>query len=424
MSKESKASDHVKPCNIAQSEAHNRRDTEYIKSLNPSKLYIRTDLSHRNESYVAPGMEGVTLQQHYDAIKAMVKQLTGRAMQEKDILLKNGKTRKGASPIRESVVNIKEGTTMDDLLRYVRAVEKRWGIRAIQIHIHKDEGHYANPDDPKSWEANYHAHIIWDWMDHSTGKSWKLNANDMSELQDMVAETLDMERGASKAETGLDHLERNDFIIQKQKQEMEEAEKAKKNAVLEKKIAEIKTQTALKEKARLDNEIATINEKVIKAQNECDSLDEKYDGLVEKYNSLVNTYNDTLRDLNAWRAAADWQKFMFDTLSETYYQGNEIVKYAVDSLISFAKNDDGRGGHQDFLHDDQSVAIKHTLLMVNASDKSVWQKVAAWLLSLAKRFGNLTVMQLQRASRQLDDVVNGKYDWRISKFMEQHGLSR
>ena len=111
---------------------------------------------------------------------------------------------------------------------------------------------------------------------------------------------------------------------------------AKKNAVLEKKIAEIKTQTALKEKARLDYEIATINEKVIEAQNECDSLDEKYDGLVEKYNSLVNTYNDTLRDLNAWRGAADWQNFMFDTLSETYYQGNEIVKYAVDSLISFA----------------------------------------------------------------------------------------
>lgn len=63
------------------------------------------------------------------------------------------------------------------------------------------------------------------------------------------------------------------------------------------------------------------------------------------------------------------------------------------------------------------------ILRVSIPD-SVWQKVAAWLLSLAKRFGNLTVMQLQRASRQLNDVVNGKYDWRISKFMEQHGLSR
>ena len=72
-------------------------------------------------------MKGVSLQQHYDAIKCMVKQKTGRAMQEKDVTLKNGKVRKGSTPIRESVVNIKESTTMEDLLRYVHAVEKRWG---------------------------------------------------------------------------------------------------------------------------------------------------------------------------------------------------------------------------------------------------------------------------------------------------------
>lgn len=45
-------------------------------------------------------------------------------------------------------------------------------------------------------------------MDHNTGKSLKLDADDMSEMQDMVAEELDMERGQRKSETGLDHLER------------------------------------------------------------------------------------------------------------------------------------------------------------------------------------------------------------------------
>ncbi len=236
--KVSKASDHVKPCNIAQSEAHNRRDAEYIKSLNPAKLYIRTKLSHRNESYVSPEMEGKTLQQYYDSIKVMVKKKTGRAMQEKDVLMKNGKTRKGASPIRESVVNIKECTTMEDLRRYVREVERRWGIHALQIHIHKDEGYFENPDDPTTWKPNYHAHIIWDWMDHSTGKSWKLNEKDMSEMQTLVAKTLDMERGTSKAETHLDHLERNDYILQKQRNEMESIAKAK--AVAETQTAELK----------------------------------------------------------------------------------------------------------------------------------------------------------------------------------------
>ena len=223
MSTTAKASDHVKPCNIEQSERHNRRDAEYIASLNPRILYVRTDLSPNNESYVAPDMQGVTLQQHYDAIKAMVKQKTGRAMQEKKVMVtgKNGKPkeRNGSSPIRESVVNIKPDTTMNDLLKYTKKVQERWGIRAIQIHIHKDEGHYENPDDPTTWKPNLHAHIIWDWMNHETGKSFKLGKKDMEELQDMAAETLEMERGQRKAETGREHLEHNDFILAKQKEQ-------------------------------------------------------------------------------------------------------------------------------------------------------------------------------------------------------------
>ena len=238
MSTTAKASDHVKPCNIEQSERHNRRDADYIASLNPRTLYVRTELSHNNESYVVPDLKGVTLQQHYDAIKAMVKQKTGRAMQEKKVTVigKNGKPkeRNGSSPIRESVVNIKPDTTMADLQKYTGKVCQRWGVRAIQIHIHRDEGHYTNPDDPSTWQPNLHAHIIWDWMNHETGKSFKLGKKDMEELQDMAAETLEMERGKRKSETGAEHLERNDFIIQKQ-----EEEKKKNQADIEKQKKEL-----------------------------------------------------------------------------------------------------------------------------------------------------------------------------------------
>ena len=58
MSTTAKASDHVKPCNIEQSERHNRRDAEYIASLNPRILYVRADLSPNNESYVVPDLKG------------------------------------------------------------------------------------------------------------------------------------------------------------------------------------------------------------------------------------------------------------------------------------------------------------------------------------------------------------------------------
>ena len=50
------------------------------------------------------------------------------------------------------------------------------------------------------------------WIDHTTGKSYKLSEKDMSEMQDMLADMLKMERGQKKSETGLDHLEREDAV--------------------------------------------------------------------------------------------------------------------------------------------------------------------------------------------------------------------
>ena len=97
--------------------------------------------------------------------------------------------------------------------------------------MHKDEGHWlpGEPDmDDKEgfkisgrwFKPNYHAHIVFDWMNDETGKSCKLNDNDMMEMQTLASEILSMERGQSKAETGKEHLERNDFILEKQKSEL------------------------------------------------------------------------------------------------------------------------------------------------------------------------------------------------------------
>lgn len=76
----------------------------------------------------------------------------------------------------------------------------------------------------KWFKPNYHAHIVFDWMDHDTGKSRKLNDDDMMQMQTLASEILSMERGQSKTETGKEHLERNDFIIEKQRAELERIE--------------------------------------------------------------------------------------------------------------------------------------------------------------------------------------------------------
>ena len=52
-------SDHIKPCNIGSSEAHNRRTPEYLKHIGKEKFYIRTDLTPQNSSWVSPHSVGI-----------------------------------------------------------------------------------------------------------------------------------------------------------------------------------------------------------------------------------------------------------------------------------------------------------------------------------------------------------------------------
>lgn len=288
-----KTSINIKPCNIGSSEAHNRRTTEYLANIRKEKFYIRTDLMTGNETWVSPDFSEATLTDRYNRIAAMVKEKTGRAMQTKDRERVNKKTGKvtivrGSTPLKEGVVVIKGDTTMEQLRRFCEVCRERWGITALQVFIHRDEGHYGTPGDNATWKPNLHAHIVWDWMNHETGKSCKLDEKAMSEMQTVLAECLEMERGISKEITGKEHLERTDFIINKQKQETEKAEAEKEAALAAKEKAEterqfIEGENKAKEEYRqsLDKDIAD-KERQLK-----DGRKAKVDSILDSFGSLV-----------------------------------------------------------------------------------------------------------------------------------------
>ena len=248
-----KSSIHIKPCNVASSEAHNRRTAEYMRNIGKSKIYIVPELTADNEQWINPDFGSPELQAHYEDIKRMVKEKTGRAMQEKERERKgkNGKIIKvaGCSPIREGVLLIRPDTTLADVHKFGEECQRRWGITPLQIFLHKDEGHWLNgqpaPEDRESFKVggrwfkpNYHAHIVFDWMNHDTGKSRKLNDDDMMQMQTLASDILLMERGKSKAVTGKEHLERNDFIIEKQKAELQRIEAVKRHKEQQVNLAE------------------------------------------------------------------------------------------------------------------------------------------------------------------------------------------
>jgi predicted nucleic acid-binding Zn-ribbon protein len=167
-----KTSINVRACNIGSAERHNLRSKELD--------YIRPELSHRNEQWIEMNIAEVL-----EDIREKYKQHTGQSMQKK------------ATPIREGVVVIEDGTTLRQLQNFAERIEERFGIHTFQIYTHKDEGANVWNGNAETWKPNYHAHMIFDWTDGETGRTRKLNKQDMAEMQTMLAECLGMERGIS-----------------------------------------------------------------------------------------------------------------------------------------------------------------------------------------------------------------------------------
>ncbi len=455
MSNKPKASVHVKPCNTGQSELHNRRDPEYIKKLNPKKLYVRLDLTKHNASYVAPEMEGVTLDQYLDSIRVMVKQKTGRAMQEKEIKYpgKGGKiiTRQGASPIRECVVVTEKDTRLKDLLRFTKEVEKKWGIKALQVHLHRDEGHYEIPGNDSTWKPNYHAHIIWDWMDHTTGKSIKLDADDMSAMQDMVAEALDMERGVKKSETGLDHLERNDFILQKQEKEKKRLETEKRKIQSERDIAKNQARQATEEKTKAEKkaqeamnlarkalqekdeadkkakaakaELSSAESKVTEKQSEIDRLEQRANNEQATLDGLQTEVAEKRREKYSIDTSNEWKDPALRAVSGYLVATDEVIKFAIEAIQDYAySGTGGRGGnHGDCFRDNEAYIIKKVMTNLAAIAKTTFQAIGYWLVYVASRIARFNDWELNRAEREVKDVADGRYDWRIDRIDRGRG---
>lgn len=58
------------------------------------------------------------------------------------------------------------------------------------------------------------------------------------------------------------------------------------------------------------------------------------------------------------------------------------------------------------------------------NDKSIWMKIAAWLLHLAKSIENLGGQAVRLIAKDLTAAAEGRYDWRIERFMRNNGMTR
>lgn len=452
-----KTSDNIRPCNIGQSEVHNRRTPQYLANINKENIYLRTDLMDDNESWVSSRIEGISLREYYNHIGEMVKAKTGRAMQTKDrtrINKKTGKTTtvRGSTPIKEGVVVCKADTTMEELQRYGQLCRERWGITPLQIFIHRDEGHYETPGDETTWKPNYHAHIVWDWMNHDTGKSCKLTPQDMSEMQTILAETLGMERGTSKVLTGREHLDRTDYIVAKQKREAEKAQAVKEQAAAELKAMDKENRDSIK--SGLANLLGKGKYAAIEKENEglraeneqikqsfSEVLKREVDKRTEKLSTekrqaearqqaLAKERDEALRQLDEQKANERQRieqavrevtgrqneiigelrrkSTLLNALADLLYQTGDVFRRAVAAIIDFATSQ-----YKSVFSPSEAADIKEVMRSYGGEDREQHKVVGKWLIGYAESREQLETIELKHTCNEVNDIAQGAYDWKI-----------
>lgn len=243
----------IQPCKVTASERHNKRE----KVLS----YVRPELSHLNEWYN-------TLDVHlkaYDArLRKLIKAKTGRACQAK------------SHPLHEATVVIRADTTIEDIKKLADAMHKRWGFHFVQLAVHKDEGHWTEG----IWKPNLHAHMVFDKIDHQSGKTIKTTGKDTSEMQDLCAQILGMERGKSSNKK---HLNALDFKIKAQE---ERATAQNKAIALQSVLGGLAIHAAKAEQKRIEGITNTLMEAGEKRLNEIADLKQEKEKTAKEVENL------------------------------------------------------------------------------------------------------------------------------------------
>ena len=336
-------------------------------------------------------------------------------------------------------------------------------------------------------------------MNHETGKSCKLDEKAMSEMQTVLAECLEMERGISKEVTGKKHLERADFIITKQKQEAEQAKAEKEAALSAKEEAEaelqfIKGENEAKEIYRqsLDNEIAD-KEKQLKDERKT-RVDSILDGVgsllgvgksatIEKDNAKLKAENERIRkafpdavnkevekrirvlatekqkaEAERDRALAQNRSLVIERnkaitqlksqqadvqqrveravrlantekdktisllqsrlkasrqvlniIADMLYAASDIFKRAIDAIIHY-----GTEKYKSIFGNDEAADIKNVMEAYGRT-KEQHQAVGSWLCDYAESQQPFDKIKHQQTYKEVADVANGAYDWKIER---------
>ncbi len=190
------------------------------------------DVKNKYGTYKKPDFEKIE-----NELRQKYKETTGQRSQDKTVFFK------------EALINTDQHVNKEHFFKLADVLKEKFKISVVDVAHHKDEGYI---DETGEVCINYHAHLIFINADVDTGKAVRWDKTKLRELQTVVAQVLEMERGqdvrVSKTKR-LEHGAYKQHIKQVEKLESELSELNHNNKSL-KKMLELKKNELADEKQK------------------------------------------------------------------------------------------------------------------------------------------------------------------------------
>lgn len=334
---ESKSCAHIENINLDFAEAHNKRyfiqadgviDND-SKNINLTLLSNDYYIKKEKEFFIKGGngatkkiqFNGIDYDKIFNEIKQSYKETTGKKWEQRK------GPRVGKDEIfKEMVVNTKLTTNKEDLKLLTKNLHKI-GITVLEISLHNDEGH-INENGEK--EYNNHAHIIFaNCNADGIVKRWQ--KKDYQHLQDIVATSLDMERGerGSKAKRlsaqQYKAVKKNQTELKSQVKNLDQLNKSTSKQYEEWNDRYIAENSALKKQLK---QVVNIEAENKQLKTELNETNKSYNNLHNKIGELNELFESLgLTGINVIATdTKDIKKKLQDKLEENYKKAREELK--------------------------------------------------------------------------------------------------
>lgn len=213
-----------------------------------------------------------------------------------------------------------------------------------------------------------------------------------------------MQRGISKKLTGKEHLERNDFIIAKQKQEAEQVKAEKDAALAAKEKAEAERQSIEGEnKAKEQYSLSLDNEIADKERQLKDERKAKMDSILDSVGSIVGVGKSAVAEKENAQLKADIERIKKAFSNAVKNKVEELTKTLVEVKQS------AEAERKRALAQSRSFAIERddAIRQLQAQEADIQQCISQAVLTATKKKDN-TIRLLQgalEASRKILNVI-------------------